>query len=481
MSHQESQKLPLLPLQGELPPYYPLDELDDELYTDILLYNQGWNTPPWALRLGSFAKRTSTRLVSTLVILPLIASIAAHIYFQMFSTLHIFLAVAWIGLPVATIVAIASLIAKIPTKTITSRDQLKALILLTFLCTVTWRTFTVSSRRGLSDRPYQLPANQAYFIAVDLYNSEHLFPAFTDSLLDVVDRLGEQNVYISIYESNSKDHTKQHLSLLERQLNQHHIQNRVRMLDNSRREDLERIERLAMVRNEALSPIHEGIYGVNNRTFTKLLWLNDIFFRPESVLEMITTNKGQFDQVCALDYLPLGFYDTWVMRDVDALRPTPLWPYFKRQQDIDSLRRGDVIPVNSCWNGMTVFDAKWFLPDTNNSTHTPGIDDGPIRFRTHPDCLVSECLLPSYDIHVRSKQRPLIFVNPRAVATYQARDYLMYDWIMRSNIVNLWARVWQDFVSHSLFGFFIEIGRKEAACAEALRSGWKPLLDTLSF
>lgn len=49
----------------------------------------------------------------------------------------------------------------------------------------------------------------------------------------------------------------------------------------------------------------------------------------------------------------------------------------------------------------------------------------------------------------------------------------MYDVIMRSNIVNLWSRIWQDLISHSLFGFFAEIGRKADDCAEALRSGWK--------
>lgn len=110
---------------------------------------------------------------------------------------------------------------------------------------------------------------------------------------------------------------------------------------------------------------------------------------------------------------------SWVMHDVEGNRPTPLWPYFKREEDIASLRRGDAIAVNSCWNGMTVFDAKWFLPTTrrNNDTARPGIDDGPIRFRTHPECNVSECRLTSYDIHIRSKQRPLIFVNPKAVAS----------------------------------------------------------------
>ncbi|SPO26587.1 related to CAP59 (required for capsule formation) [Ustilago trichophora] len=480
MIHQHSQKLPLLPLQAEAPPYEAHDDAEDDLFytTPSLLDKRLWHSAPWARRLGDLAEKSSTGLVPLLVGLPIVVSIIAHIYFHMFSTLHVFLALVWIGLPAATISTFAAIASRYYTHSATRRDHLKAALLLSLLCTVTWRTFTVSPRRGLSDFTSAPNSNETVFIAVNLYNSEHLFPSFSESLFQLVHHLGEENVYISIYESNSKDHTKYHLSLLQHDLDLRGIQNRIRMLDNNRREDLERIERLAIIRNEALSPIQDAIYGLHDRTFSKVIWLNDIFFRPESVLELLSTNQGRFDQVCALDYLPLGFYDTWVMRDVEGNRPTPLWPYFKREQDISSLRKGDAIPVNSCWNGMTAFDAKWFLPaseDDDNAITTPGVDDGPIRFRTHPECLVSECLLPSYDIHVRSKQRPLIFVNPKAVATYQFSDYLMYDWIMRSNIVNLWSRIWQDLISHSLFGFFAELGRKEDNCADALRSGWKTL------
>ncbi|CBQ73793.1 related to CAP59 (required for capsule formation) [Sporisorium reilianum SRZ2] len=481
MLHVHSQKVPLLPLQADGPPYEPLAVSAAAADDDLLYHSKHhWTSAPWARRLGGLADRSSSGLVPTLVWLPLLVSIFAHIYFRMFSTLHIFLALVWIGLPAATVSTLATIASRYYSNSSTRRDHLKAAVLVALVCTVAWRTFTTSPYRGLSDFSQAPANNETVFIAVNLYNSEHLFPAFSDSLLELVDHLGNDNVYISIYESNSHDRTKQLLSLLQHDLQLRGIQNSIRMLDNNRRQDMDRIERLAIIRNEALNPIQAGVHGLHGRTFSKLIWLNDIFFRPESVLELLSTNEGHFDQVCALDYLPLGFYDTWVMRDVQSERPTPLWPYFKLESDIAALRKGDIIPVNSCWNGMTVFDAKWFLPtgvdgSRNTSAH-PGVDDGPIRFRTHPECLASECLLPSYDIHVRSKQRPLIFVNPKAVATYQWRDYYMYDCIMRSNIVNLWSRIWQDLISHQLFGFLIEIGRKKDDCAETLRSGWKKLL-----
>lgn len=333
MLYQHSQKLPLLPLQAEVHDAAELDLLD----ADNLLDKHKWNSQPWARRLGSFADSSSSGLVPLLVGLPLVVSIPAHFYFRMFSTLHIYLALVWIGLPVATVFTLISIATRTHSKSERGREHLKATILLSLVGIVAWRTCSTSPRRGLSDpATLPLPTNQTVFVAINLYNSENLFPAFSNSLLQLAHHLGEENVYFSIYESNSKDHTKWQLSQLQYDFQQRGIQNRIRMLDNNRRQDLERIYRLAIIRNEALRPIDEGIRGLHNQTFSKLIWLNDIYFRPgkhghqcadtfvcfllkrsfrlyhiaESVLELLSTNQGRYDQVCALDYLPLGFYDT---------------------------------------------------------------------------------------------------------------------------------------------------------------------------
>ena len=283
MLHQQSQKLPLLPLQAETAPYdlHAITDVDDELLTSgIAVHKFAWKSAPWARRLSTLAERSSTGSFPWLVGLPLIISVFAHIYFRMFSTLHIFLAFVWVGLPAATFSAIAVVASRYNSKIATGRDYFKAAILLALLGTVAWRTCTTSPRRAPTSVTLMPHSNETVFIAVNLYNAEHLFPAFSDSLFELMHHLGEDNVYVSIYESNSKDRTKQHLSLLQRDLERRGVQNRIRMLDNSRREELDRIERLAIIRNEALSPIHDGIHGIHNRTFTKLIWLNDIFYRP---------------------------------------------------------------------------------------------------------------------------------------------------------------------------------------------------------
>lgn len=309
--HDSSHKVPLLPLQIELEGAPHSLAVDYDLPLSPLSKHH-WGSSPWVSRLGDFADRSSSSLVPSLVGLPLLVSIFAHIYFRMFSTLHIFLALVWIGLPVATISTLVAVALKSYHSGNTRREHFRALVLITLLCTVVWSTLTVSPRWDvtLSSSSDFSANNETVFITANLYNSEHLFPAFSDSLLELVHHLGESNVFVSIYESNSQDRTKQLLSSLERDLHLHGVQNSIRMLDNSRRHDMSRIERLAIIRNEALSPIQAGIHGLHGRNFSKLVWLNDIFFRPESVLELLSTNAGHYDQVCALDYFPLGFYDT---------------------------------------------------------------------------------------------------------------------------------------------------------------------------
>lgn len=309
--HQHSQKVPLLPLQGEGAPLEPDAFACDHDLLHSSISKQHWSSAPWARRLGGFAERSSYGLVPTLVGLPLFVSIFAHVYFQMFSTLHIFLAIVWIGLPVATISTFVTLASRSLSNrscnSSTRSDKIKTIVLLALTCTVAWRTFTVSPRRGLSDFSSASANNETVYIAANLYNSEHLFPAFSDSLLELVDHLGRDNVYVSIYESNSDDRTKQLLSLLEHDLQLRGVQNSIRMLDNNRRHDMDRIERLAIIRNEALNPIQAGVHGLHGRTFSKVIWLNDIFFRPgKSSLRHLAAHCGH-DLTCELTrflYLP---------------------------------------------------------------------------------------------------------------------------------------------------------------------------------
>jgi hypothetical protein len=46
---------------------------------------------------------------------------------------------------------------------------------------------------------------QRFFIGLNLYNSEHVVPTITEILVKLVNVLGKDNVFISIYENGSND------------------------------------------------------------------------------------------------------------------------------------------------------------------------------------------------------------------------------------------------------------------------------------
>lgn len=62
---------------------------------------------------------------------------------------------------------------------------------------------------------------------------------------------------------------------------------------------------------------------------------------------------------------------SWVVRSADNLRLKPLWPYFSSAYDVERLRKDLPVEVNSCWNGLTAFDAKWFYANYSRSASTP--------------------------------------------------------------------------------------------------------------
>ena len=80
----------------------------------------------------------------------------------------------------------------------------------------------------------------------------------------------------------------------------------------------ERIFFLAGVRNKALEPIQshdEAIRIPGHDTFTKIIFLNDIYFSYESIVRLLAsridgdaTLPGDYDLACAIDYGSSGLY-----------------------------------------------------------------------------------------------------------------------------------------------------------------------------
>ena len=455
--------------------------------------------PPVLVRVVRFLCKPDILLA--LVSLLLFTLLSA--YFEMPSTLQLYMTAMLFTLPTALVLDASQLVARRGlTRARTVRLALaSAAVLYMIVCIVTGGLAVIPSYAQPRSSP--LRTNETVFIASNLYNSEAILPQYRDSLLSAVDALGTANVFVSIYENNSKDNTPAMLKQLDGALAHRGIARRIvtGSRDPSFRK-LPRIERMAILRNAAMEPLYQqdGNAWRRGRSVDKVLWLNDILFDPDAIYELLATNDGAFDQVCAIDYYQLGLYDTWVTRDVDSVRPRPLWPFFVRGQDQRSVASMQPVTVNACWNGMAAFHGHWFLPDTNSSAARPGkkqqgaaIDalprpvpgkehDGmepparlPIRFRTNPGCVISECLLPSIDMHrIAAPLRPRILMNPKVAVAYNRPQYFQFAHMIRWRLVWPWRAVWQDIIANRIFGRLGDLGRKDDACSYVYASRWVP-------
>lgn len=480
------------------------------------------------------------RLTLVLVALVLFGTIPFHFYFKMPSTVYPFLGLSLLPLPLAffylwthrsfllmphrkTAQSIHISKARTPRQiAIITAKQLA--VLLAVIPLVLWSLVTYYSLfdvlyrhlpfAGPVDGVDQYPTSRNWpgssnggtiFIAINLYNSASILPSMTASLLLLSSLLGRSNVHISIFESNSSDDTCPRLHDLGKQLSAAGIGHTIRCGSTGQRYPKElddggrrRIQFLATARNEAMKPLASLASNLTSqgRHVSKVMWINDVFFDPSDVLTLLNVAGGDFDQVCAIDTFSLGFYDTWVTRDVDQDRLKPMWPYFKRADDVDSVRVGSPVLVNSCWNGLTIFDAAWFMAPQDTSTAASksksslpslGLSEAgvakakewnvslPLEFRSvQPGaCIASECLLSSFDQHLLSyPHRPSIYVHPRVVVSYDEPTRQWYrDW-SHWLPVRVWSFLWQDVVATRLFAWVTNWGAKGAACGAELKSGW---------
>ncbi|KAJ7211650.1 capsular associated protein [Mycena pura] len=269
----------------------------------------------------------------------------------------------------------------------------------------------------------------------------------------LIRHLGPENVFVSIYESNSHDRTKALLREFQGQLSLGGVRNRVLLdTDGQRREGWqsnghERVQYMADMRNRALDPLQDGLRG---KRFDRIIFFNDVYFDWKSIIRLLATKGGDFDLGCGLDYDGIVLCDTWVIRDSCGQRAKEIWPYFSFDPvAVAALRSEDPIEVATCWNGVAAFDANWFLPPIPPFTIPK---DAPLKFRGDTVCPESECFLIGYDMHLRTAPtRPRIYVNPQVSVAYTPQNWLYYGKIKHLTLTRPWRVVWEDWIAHRLF------------------------------
>lgn len=248
----------------------------------------------------------------------------------------------------------------------------------------------IDSTVQYQDRDRRIPPSARIYIASIHWNDEEVLRShWNNAILNLVETLGPDQVFLSIYESGSYDNTKGAIRELDADLEVLGVPRKVVLSDVTHEDDLQvpdedkgedwidtpegerelrRIPYLARLRNQSLQPLMELVQdGV---VFDTVLFLNDVVFtvsvlffvpmstrlssQPEDVLELLNTNGGDYAAACSLDFSsPLSYYDTFALRDSQGNgHVTHTWPYFRSSASRRAMKVLAPVPVSSCWNGM---------------------------------------------------------------------------------------------------------------------------------
>ncbi|KAG9601945.1 hypothetical protein KCU60_g5325, partial [Aureobasidium melanogenum] len=290
-----------------------------------------------------------------------------------------------------------------------------------------------------STEPGRININkEKVFVASSIYDKqgELASGAWAQNLLDLVDLLGPENVFLSVFEDDPDNLARASLEQFSKQLKCNssivagHVDRaalpHVELPTGEKR--LKRIEFLAHVRNRALAPLEDPKSAAYSVHFDKLLYVNDVVFDPIDAANLIfSTNldengKAKYDAACAADFInPFKYYDTFATRDDQGNRiGVPIYPWFSGADESNSRRdvldQKDAVRVRSCWGGMTVF----------NSASCTTI---PIRFRANSDTYwdASECCLIHADLEAAVQRSGSasadIYLNPYIRVAYSSRTF----------------------------------------------------------
>ncbi|KAI9809553.1 MAG: hypothetical protein M1827_006788 [Pycnora praestabilis] len=231
--------------------------------------------------------------------------------------------------------------------------------------------------------------NENVFIAANIIDEDLIRGAWGNAVLELIDLLGEKNVFLSVYENDSGPGTTAALRDFEKKIKcKSSIISEHLPLDEiptiilpSGERRIKRVAYLAEVRNRALRPLDTGPTGATNAgsaaniAFDKILFLNDIIFSPLDAAQLLFSTNAEgnggyrqapYRAACAMDFInPFKFYDTFASRDLEGYSMgLPFFPFFssagngESRQDV--LNGIDAVKVRSCWGGMVAFEAKWF-------------------------------------------------------------------------------------------------------------------------
>ncbi|EFE32282.1 uncharacterized protein ARB_00804 [Trichophyton benhamiae CBS 112371] len=271
--------------------------------------------------------------------------------------------------------------------------------------------------------------NEKIFIAANIIREDLIRGAWGASLLELVELLGEDNVFVSVYENDSGKATSEALIELQDKLPSY----------------------LAEVRNRALRPLDatytptsaESEKGFRHATekFDRVLFLNDVYFSATDAVQLLfstnaeKTGHADYRAACAIDFTAnVMFYDTFVVRDNEGYgMGLMFFPWFpvvgKSESRQDVLAEKDAVRVRSCWGGMASFDAQVFQKSSGNHSELA------LTFRHEPEPFweAAECCLIFADMESTSLESngAGVYVNPYIRVAYTENTWAWLGFFRR--------------------------------------------------
>jgi hypothetical protein len=289
------------------------------------------------------------------------------------------------------------------------------------------------------------------YIASQHWNDARLLREYwNNALVALVQELGIENVFVSIYESGSYDYTKGVLGELDAMLEGLQVKRSIQTSDVSHADEIaqqpadhgwikasdgetymRRMPFLATIRNHVFEPLER--LTAEGEHFDTILFLNDVVYTPQDVLRLLDTNGGDYAAACSIDFRkPPEFYDTFALRDSsghEALMQT--WPYFRSYASRHAAEKLLPVPVAACWNGMGELASPVSSKRTNIRAVAmpikPFLASPPLRFRGIPDSLAashveaSECCLIHADNPLSATKGVLL--NPNVKVGYNGSSH----------------------------------------------------------
>ena len=213
--------------------------------------------------------------------------------------------------------------------------------------------------------PISFSKKKIFYITSNIVNMENIIENYIEEMKKLIDYLGEKNIIISIVEyGDNADNTRIYLEdfknyLNEKKINKFILRKEVEDIRKKVKPFIKssrlRIEFYAKLRNKCF----DYLYELSNIDFnnTIVIYFNDVMFRYEDIINLLSTNKEDFDSVCGLDMYSHYFYIRWVTIDLDGNGLKKYFPFFINKEAQDLILNHQPIRVFSCWNGIIAFKA----------------------------------------------------------------------------------------------------------------------------